>query len=118
MLITYKPLKAPKQNSGTTEMNITKSITPEDSSFKNTLKSIRNTSGETRGVFGIPEAAPLIFPSVDRAADDENGTTFLKKKSKFFNDYLDRRAQAKYVSSVPSSFLVHPCSFSCFHTPS
>lgn len=83
----------------------------EMSKMKKGLQNIRLVSGKTRGEIELPEAAPLVFPELDRAADLDlqqqgkgkevvNESTKEKWKSagKWVQGYLDRRAQATYVS--------------------
>lgn len=65
---------------------------------------LRSSNGKTYGEFEWPETAPLIYPGLDAIAnrsDDEAKakTSSLKKKRAFVEDYMDRRAQAKFVSS-------------------
>ena len=75
------------------------------------MRQLRVSSGETHGEAEIPvTCAPLIFPALDAAADaPKKGTATTesavdsikarsKSASKFVSDYLDRRAQASYVS--------------------
>ena len=76
---------------------------PEDASTMTKARNqIRNQSGMTYGEEQMAEAAQLIYPDLDDAADDaEKQTTtkgILKSKQKFLADYYDRRAQAQYVS--------------------
>lgn len=71
-------------------------------SISDRMKNIRLASGTTRGAIELPEAAPLVFPDVDRAIATNGPETF-KDKAKdakaFMADYLDRRAQMEYVSA-------------------
>jgi hypothetical protein len=67
------------------------------------MKNIRLASGQTRGAIHIPESAPLIFPDIDKAIATQGPETF-KDKAKdaksFLGDYMDRRAQLQYVSTI------------------
>lgn len=58
----------------------------------------------------MPEAAPLIFPALERLAEDDSAEGKKKKSSstKFVADYYDRRAQAKYAFENPNSSLAAP----------
>lgn len=97
------------------------------SKMKKGLQNIRLVSGKTRGEIELPEAAALVFPELDRAAgldqeqqskgkSDVNESTKEKWKSagKWVQDYLDRRAQATYVSwetlrmRIVMSMLIEP----------
>ena len=81
---------------------------PEMSKLKKGLKDIRLTSGQTRTQIELPEAAELIFPDLDRVAEEaleadgkgkETGTRDkFKNAGTWVQDYLDRRGQAFYVS--------------------
>ena len=64
--------------------------------------SLRSSNGKTHGEFQWPEVAPLIYPGLDAlaATSDEEGKakrSSLKKRRVFVEDYMDRRAQAKFV---------------------
>lgn len=85
----------------------------EMSKMKKGLQNMRLVSGKTRGEIELPESAPLVFPGLDRAADldlqqQDNGKEVVnestkekwKNAGKWVQDYLDRRAQATYVSPV------------------
>jgi hypothetical protein len=90
-------------------------------SMKHSLKSIRVKSGTTNGEFEMPEAAALVFPTVDEALNDlgtqamaeekKDEAMAAKIKSKFKNasafvaDYADRRAQADYAMRNPNTAL-------------
>jgi hypothetical protein len=68
--------------------------------------------------FNWPEMAQLVFPELDEAADGENGddncdadaewkkqraaALRLRRKGRFVQEYMDRRAQAKWASENPS----------------
>ena len=62
--------------------------------------------GESYGELELPEAAPLVFPGIDKAKKaqlmNENA---LKKSASWTQDYLDRRGQARWMHQNPSSRL-------------
>jgi hypothetical protein len=69
---------------------------------RNPLASLRKSNGKTYGEFQWPETAPLIYPGLDDlAVGPDEGTqakkSSLQKKRRFVEDYMDRRAQAKFV---------------------
>jgi hypothetical protein len=99
MVLTYKPHLASRAVPIDTSATIAKVLTPADSEFREKLKSIRTSSGVTQGEMELPEAAPLIFPALDVAAEDPDQQSALKRASNFVTEYLDRRAQASYVRS-------------------
>lgn len=74
----------------------------EGKSMTDRMKNIRLASGTTKGAIELPEAAPLVFPEVDKAIVSNGPETF-KDKAKdakmFLADYMDRRAQMEYVSN-------------------
>lgn len=66
------------------------------------MSSLRSSNGKTHGEFHWPEVAPLIYPELDTlaATSDKEGKpkrSSFKKKRVFVEDYMDRRAQAKFV---------------------
>jgi predicted GIY-YIG superfamily endonuclease len=70
---------------------------------KNPLAALRRSNGKTYGELRWPETAPLIYPALDNlaTASDAEGQakkSSLQKKRRFVEDYMDRRAQAKFVS--------------------
>lgn len=79
-------------------MDISSSILKSATKATSRLGNFHKSSGQTGGEIELPEAAPLIFPALDKAAAAGSTGGF----SGFQNvvaDYFDRRAQAKYVSS-------------------
>lgn len=85
-------------------VDITKTIasgmSPEDSGVADKFK---RSSGKTYGDFALPEAAPLVFPTLDTldAADNEESKGFkasVAKKKNFVAEYFDKRGQAEFVS--------------------
>lgn len=78
-------------------------LNPAESSFEQKIRhNLRASSGDTYGDLEFPETAPLIFPGLDylAAQTDEDAVSKrnnLKKGREFVEDYLDRRAQAKFV---------------------
>jgi hypothetical protein len=83
---------------------IASSMDPEDSGITDKFK---RSSGKTYGDFSLPEAAPLIFPTLDVLddADTEESKGFKKsmaEKKNFVAEYYDKRAQAEFVSIRPS----------------
>lgn len=79
---------------------IASSMDPEDSGIADKFK---RSSGKTYGDFSLPEAAPLIFPTLDAldAVDTEESKGFKKsmaEKKNFVAEYYDKRAQSEFVS--------------------
>lgn len=99
------------------------SVDPGMSRLKKGLKDIRLTSGTTYGEVQLPESAPLVYPDLDRAAsrdmqqtgngkgpENESVKEKWKGAGKWVSNYLDRKAQAAYVSPLELKNLVprHP----------
>lgn len=108
MLVTYKPSRH-SWSSAPTDIthDISKALDTDTlgSKLKNDLKF---TSGKTHAELELPEAAPLIFPHLDAAAEEEEAgkkPNAFKKSGKFIGDYMDRRANATYNAENPNSSL-------------
>lgn len=109
MLVTYKPSRH-SWSSAPTDIthDISKALDTDTlgSKLKNDLKF---TSGKTHAELELPEAAPLIFPHLDAAAEEEEEAgkkpNAFKKSGKFIGDYMDRRANATYNAENPNSSL-------------
>ncbi|GAB1736153.1 hypothetical protein NU219Hw_g6202t1 [Hortaea werneckii] len=83
-----------------------------DRSMTDRLKDIRLASGTTEGSIRMPEAAPLIFPDLDKALVEDGVEETFKGKAAdakvFLADYMDRRAHFRYAHDDPMSKLVVP----------
>lgn len=82
---------------------------PTSRALSHHMQDLRLTSSTTRGTVELPEAAPLIFPYLDRAID-LNGTGGLPPNAVqdhgvFLQDYQDRRLQALSGMDKPSNGL-------------
>lgn len=83
-------------------------------SMSERMQNLRLASGTTRGAIELPEAAPLVFPDVDKAVAKEGPETFKDKARDakvFLGEYLDRRAQMEYVSPLSST-----CAWLCCYS--
>ncbi|ROW04750.1 hypothetical protein VMCG_04838 [Cytospora schulzeri] len=94
---------------------------PDMSRMKKGLQNIRLVSGRTHGEIELPEAAALVYPDIDRAAqkdldqegngkgtEDESMKEKWKGAGKWVQDYLDRKAQASYELEHQGSSLTVP----------
>lgn len=111
LVMTYKPESSATHASVDITKAISSSMAPAESTMRQTFKNMRLSSGKTYGELEMPEAAPLIFPDLDKLADETSAEGVkkqnkLKNTQKFVADYFDRRAQAKYAAENPSSSLV------------
>jgi hypothetical protein len=95
--MTYNPDSSESHALVDITQTISSSLTPADSGFKQQLKNLRISSGETHGELELPEVAPLIFPGLDEVAMQSEEANKVKKGREFVADYFDRRAQATYV---------------------
>lgn len=84
---------------------------PDMSRLKKGLRDIRVASGKTYTEVELPEAAALIYPDLDRVVESDlqgkgKGPESQSIKEKFkgagawVQDYVDRKAQATYVSPL------------------
>lgn len=112
MIMTFKPDAAPVigMDVTSTDQALAKVVSEPDSDLRRRLMKLRLTSGTTRGEMSLPDAAPLIYPAIDDAANNpsEEKQNFLKASGAFMNTYLDRRAHAIYASTNSNSQLVAP----------
>ena len=94
----------PNQEASHEKVDITstilKTLTSSTSSTKQRMNKFKSAAGKSYGELEMPQAAPLIFPALDRVEDlDENGKakSGMKKTGEFMANYFDKRAQATYV---------------------
>ena len=69
-------------------------------------EGFRISSGTTHGELELPQAASLVFPDPNGLPEDQRANTM--NKTGFLDDYLDRRAQAKYESQNRGQKLAVP----------
>ena len=105
MVMTFKPEQS-AQNFVDIDVNAAKTALAKSLNETSKMGKFKASSGTSKGEFSIPEAAPLIYPALDKAAsavaadgkpitaDKQNA---LKRSSAFIADYIDRRAQAEYA---------------------
>ncbi|KAF2796343.1 hypothetical protein K505DRAFT_300412 [Melanomma pulvis-pyrius CBS 109.77] len=106
MLMTYKPDAQSSSEPVMTAGLISKTITPSDSKFKEQIKMFKLTTGKSKGEMELPEAAPLVYPALEKVMEQETKT--FKSSSQFVADYMDRRSAAKYAYQHPTSKLNVP----------
>ncbi|KAJ5226162.1 hypothetical protein N7468_007387 [Penicillium chermesinum] len=96
---------------------------PAMSKLKKGMNDMRLTSGNTYGQLQLPEAAPLVYPDLDRVAaqalegNDQgkgkqptNTREKLRSAGSWVQDYFDRRGQALYEAEHQGSALAVPTS--------
>ncbi len=122
MIMTFKPDRPMDRVINTnisdaTSVALTKSLSPPSSTMNANLRTIRLSSGVSKGEMSLPDSAPLIYPALDVAAANaactgetlpETKQNAFKSSSGFLADYLDRRAQAEYAGTNPESRLTGP----------
>lgn len=81
-------------------MDLSSSIMKSATQLPSRIGNFRSSAGQ----IVLPQAAPLIFPALDKAADAGNTDGF-KGFEKTVRNYFDRRAQAKHVSFPFARFL-------------
>ena len=101
LILTWNPETASVQSTFSLAETISSS-TSTGTGFQKVTKKFQTSSGNTYGDLEIPQAAPLIFPGLDTLAL-RSGEGVVKKVSKlkkskgFVENYMDRRARAKFV---------------------
>lgn len=108
MIMTFKPDSSRPidgQQIGINE-SIAKYSSHDSGRMREAMSSMRISSGTSYGELQIPQAAPLVYPALDEALLDEQGKkqNALKGAGKFVADYMDRRAQAKFVGNLAISY--------------
>ncbi|RGP71005.1 hypothetical protein FSPOR_3693 [Fusarium sporotrichioides] len=88
---------------------IASSMSSQDSGIADKFK---RSSGKTYGDFSLPDAAPLIFPTLDALddVDTEESKGFKKNmaaKKNFVAEYYDKRAQAEFAHKNTDNVLAN-----------
>jgi hypothetical protein len=113
MMMTYDP-EAPAivdvDVTTSEQVALAKYASNPETEWQRKLRTIRFTSGKTKGEMGLPQAAPLVYPGIDAALDDPSAEkqNFLKSSGQFMSTYLDRKAQAEYAGRYGGSKLAAP----------
>lgn len=105
LVMTWNP-ELPDAPSTAVDLNslVSNAAGSASSQSSNTLGRLRHRFKSSNGkAYGniFPEVAPLIFPEIDRLASDQNAgkkLSKMKRRKEFVGGYLDKRAQAKFVS--------------------
>ncbi|KAG9495326.1 hypothetical protein J7337_013565 [Fusarium musae] len=109
LIMTWRPDSGTSHEVVDLTSTVASSIGSYDSSFTNKFKT---SSGKTYGDFALPEAAPLIFPTLDVLAEaDSEESKGLKQslgeKRAYIQDYYDKRAQAQFALNRPDNLLAN-----------
>lgn len=110
VIMTFKPDAPPVFGVDVTasDQALAKVLSEPKSELKGKLKNLRLTSGVAKSEMSLPESAPLIFPALDAAMEDEAKANKLKTSTAFVGSYFDRRAHALYGATNPGSKLAVP----------
>lgn len=105
LLMTWSPESDEIHTAVNITTTVSESLKPSGSGYAQRIKrNLRSSSGKSYGNLDFPEVAPLIYPGLDYLASQESEPAVeqkkkLKKGKAFVEDYMDRRAQAKFVRS-------------------
>lgn len=110
LVMTYKPDSSVTHERIDIDQTIKNYSAPDSNNAKQIMRNLRGSSGKTYGEIELPEAAPLVFPALDRLANDnteagEQKKSSMKSAGQFCADYMDRRAQGRYLKDTPGSKL-------------
>lgn len=107
----YAPEARSSHESVDLSQTLLTSLNPSKSTIKGQFNSMRSSSGKTYGELEMPEAALLVFPDLDAVAvaneADGKKKSSLKEKGAFIATYMDKRAQASYVSPPPPTLFAY-----------
>lgn len=112
IIMTWKPSQ-PEEMITMANFDMDSSITPVVSNGESSgYKKFKQKFAPSRGVpsFEWPDTAPLIFPKLDDLAVDGGQVrkqNALKRSSNFVEEYMDRRARAKWAGHNPQSVIAN-----------
>ncbi|KNB12927.1 hypothetical protein FOXG_12399 [Fusarium oxysporum f. sp. lycopersici 4287] len=109
LIMTWRPDSGRSHEVVDLTSTVASSIGSYDSGFTNKFKT---SSGKAYGDFALPEAAPLIFPTLDVLAEaDSEESRGLKQslgeKRTYIQEYYDKRAQAQFALNRPDNLLAN-----------
>ena len=89
----------PESEDSTQNVNMSMNV----ASAMESKNKFKGSSAASYGEMLFPEVAPLVFPGLDHLQNQTGEDAVrtkdkLKKGKAFVDDYMDRRAAAKYVS--------------------
>jgi len=98
MVMSYKPESKNVVESVDLNSLVSKAVEPATS--QSMFAKLSVSKGKTQGEINMPEPAPLVFPALDGAPEEQK-----KGFMPFVQDYFDRRSQAKWAQENPNSQL-------------
>ena len=107
MVMKYDPNEKPSREHVDMSTTIMKSLSIPESKAKERMRNFQTASAKSYGEIEMPEAAPLTYPGLNIVNDiDENGKRKgnFKRTGEFLTNYYDKRAQARYVSTIRAIF--------------
>lgn len=111
LLMTWKPESADVVQTVDLTTTVAKAAWASDNAaadrsfqqkMKTQFKMLKPHHGLSHGDAEIPVAAPLIYPRLDQASEEQKKGWFARGKE-FTADYFDRRATAQYLADNPGS---------------
>ncbi|KAJ9209379.1 hypothetical protein DTO166G4_9008 [Paecilomyces variotii] len=111
LLMTWSPDSDEIHTAVNITTTVSESLKPSGSGYAQRIqRNLRSSSGKSYGNLDFPEVAPLIYPGLDYLASQEGEPAVeqkkkLKKGKAFVEDYMDRRAQAKFAGKNPDNTL-------------
>lgn len=99
MIMCYQPSSSTVSETIDVNTHITSAVASRVTGNQN---SFRTSSGITTLVAQMPEAAPLVFPLLRSAPEEEKKNAF-KRAANFAAEYSDRRAQATFEGKNPDA---------------
>ncbi|KAJ9410548.1 hypothetical protein DTO045G8_1454 [Paecilomyces variotii] len=111
LLMTWSPESDEIHTAVNITTTVSESLKPSGSGYAQRIqRNLRSSSGKSYGNLDFPEVAPLIYPGLDYLASQEGEPAVeqkkkLKKGKAFVEDYMDRRAQAKFAGKNPDNML-------------
>lgn len=111
LIMTYQPESSSASVCVDLNSTVSKSIDQGEAEagfIKKNRHRFKASDGET---CEIPESAPLIFPGLDELQDQDSNyaRTQPEGRREFIANYLDRRAQAEFVSLFVFPLSCHSC---------
>lgn len=104
LLMTYDPKSASDGEVFDMGSNVATAISKREDPNRGKMAQFHAGSAKTMGEEQLPDAAPLVFPELDAASDEQKLNAF-KRAGAFMKDYGDRKAQASFAANQPDSKL-------------
>ncbi|KAI9762251.1 MAG: Protein cbp3, mitochondrial [Chaenotheca gracillima] len=103
LIFAYKPESTSSSEATDVNQSINKQLGPT-SSIQHFGRNMLPASGKAYKEVDIPEAAELVFPTLDKVPDGDKPAVW-KRAGNFVGEYYDRRGTATYSGKNPNSKL-------------